>query len=167
MGDLPPPPTPPDGSGGRASPAGLGVRVAARLLDAVIVGLPAGAVLALAGLPVPALALAGLESWTLAAAASLVGLAYHVTFESLGGATPGKLVVGLRVAAEHGEVPGLVAATSRNLWLLVGLVPWVGGLVLLIVALVIAMSVSRHPHHLGRHDEIAGTSVHVVATARS
>lgn len=165
MGDLPPPPRPPDGWGGRAAPAGLGVRVAARLLDAVVVGLPAGAVLALAGLPVPTFVVAGLEGWTYAAAASLAGLAYHATFESLGGATPGKLVVGLRVAAEHGEVPGLVAATSRNLWLLVGLVPWVGGLVLLVVAPVIAVSVSRHPHHRGRHDELAGTSVHVVAPA--
>jgi uncharacterized RDD family membrane protein YckC len=163
--DQPPPPTPPGDPHVTARPAGLGVRLAARVLDAVLVGLPLSALLALAGLPAPTLALGGVEAWTHGAITSLVWLAYYAGCESLFGTTLGKRIVGLRVVAEHGEVPGPVAATVRNLWLLAGLIPWVGGLVLIVVVIVIATSIARHPHHLGRHDEAAGTSVHVVTVA--
>ena len=163
--DHPPPPAPPDEPGRTATPAGVGVRLAARLLDGVLVGLALSAVLGLAGLPAPTLALGGVEAWTQGAITSLVWLLYYASCESLFGATLGKRIVGLRVVAEHGEVPGPIAATVRNLWILAGLIPWVGGLVLLVAMIVIAMSISRHPHHLGRHDEAAGTSVHVISAA--
>lgn len=161
----PAPPTPPREPGRTATPAGLGVRLAARVLDAVVVGLPLSAVLALAGLPAPTLALGGIEAWTHGAVTSLVWLLYYASCESVFGTTLGKRIIGLRVVAEHGEVPGPIAATVRNLWLLAGLIPWVGGLVLLVAVIVIATSIARHPHHLGRHDEAAGTSVHVVTVA--
>ena len=160
-----PPPPPPDVPHRTAAPAGLGVRVAARLLDAVLVGLPASVVLGLVGLPAPTLALGGIDAWTHGAITSLLWLAYHAGCEALFGATLGKRIVGLRVVGEHGEVPGPIAATARNLWILAGLLPWVGGLVLLAAVVVIAVSISRHPHHLGRHDEAVGTSVHVVTVA--
>jgi uncharacterized RDD family membrane protein YckC len=161
----PPPPSPPGQPGLTATPAGLGTRLAARVLDAVLVGLPLSAMLALAGLPAPTLALGGVEAWTHGAITSLVWLAYYASCESLFGTTLGKRIIGLRVVAEHGEVPGPIAATVRNLWLLAGLIPWVGGLVLIVVVIVIATSIARHPHHLGRHDEAAGTSVQVVGAA--
>jgi uncharacterized RDD family membrane protein YckC len=161
----PPPPSPPGQPGLTATPAGLGTRLAARVLDAVLVGLPLSAVLALAGLPAPTLALGGVEAWTHGAVTSLVWLLYHAGCESLFGATLGKRILGLRVVAEDGDVPGPIAATVRNLWLLAGLIPWVGGLVLIAATIVLVVSISRHPHHLGRHDEVAGTSVQVVGAA--
>lgn len=59
----------------------------------------------------------------------LVSLTYFISFEALTGATPGKLILRMRVAAITGDRPSLIAAAIRALWRLIdGLFfGWVGG----------------------------------------
>jgi len=49
----------------------------------------------------------------------LISFAYFISFEALSGATPGKLVLGMRVATLDGDRPPLHAATVRALWRLI------------------------------------------------
>jgi uncharacterized RDD family membrane protein YckC len=85
-------------------------------------------------------------SQALSEAAVYVGafLLLPPVFESRLGATPGKLLCGLRVVASDGRPPRAWAAFSRN-FLKFGLAP-----------LVLAAVVRRRP---GRHDLMAGTRV--------
>ena len=50
------------------------------------------------------------------AAGILVSFAYFVAFEALCGATPGKLVLAMRVVTLNGDRPPLYGATVRALW---------------------------------------------------
>ena len=49
----------------------------------------------------------------------LASFAYFISFEALCGATPGKLILGMRVATLDGDRPRLYAATVRALWRLI------------------------------------------------
>lgn len=149
--------------------AGLGPRLLARALDALVIGLPASAILALLDLPAPTIGLGGTEVWTRSAVTALSWLAYHVLAESLFATTVGKRLVGLRVGdvdrsnmgAGTGDIerPSVGAATLRNVWILFGLVPLIGGLALLVATVGIAITILRDDRHRGLHDRLAGTTV--------
>jgi uncharacterized RDD family membrane protein YckC len=157
--DPAPPPPPPGGPPGGA-PVGLIGRFVARLLDAVIVGIPVSIVLAMAGLPAQTFGLGGVEAWTAGAVTAVLWFAYYVGFESSsGGATLGKRIMRARVVTADGGSPSVQAAAIRNLWLLFGLIPLVGGIAQLIAVIVIAVTISSSPEHRGKHDEFAGTGV--------
>ena len=49
----------------------------------------------------------------------IISLVYFAIFESFYGATPAKLVLGMRVATLNGDRPSLFAATVRGLWRLI------------------------------------------------
>lgn len=100
------PPRPPDPSvTGR--PADLGWRFLARLLDAVVVGLPASALVAILGLPAPTIGLGGMDVWTRSAVTVGLWLAYHVIFEWQFRGTVGKRLLRLDVLShEVGGRPG-------------------------------------------------------------
>jgi uncharacterized RDD family membrane protein YckC len=49
----------------------------------------------------------------------LVSLTYFISFEALSGATPGKLILRMRVATITGDRPSLKAAAIRALWRLI------------------------------------------------
>lgn len=97
--------------------AGIGSRLAARLLDALIQGAIAALFLWLAA------SSGDLDSASDAAVAIIAILiifgvlfVYNVAFEAFGGGrTPGKRAVGLRVVGMRGEPIGLAAAAVRNL----------------------------------------------------
>ena len=158
-GSTPPPPPDPSGAGAPASTGGLGARFAARLLDALIVGLAASVVLGLLGLPAPTFGLGGLGAWTHSAVTALAWFGYYVYSESTSGATLGKRLLKLRVVGEDGQPASSAAAAKRNVWILFGLVPWIGGLAQLVTVIVIAVTISSSAANRGKHDEIAGTIV--------
>jgi uncharacterized RDD family membrane protein YckC len=54
-----------------------------------------------------------------------LAIAYYVVFESTIGATPGKLLLGLRVRDERGSTPTAAAALNRNLFRLIDAFPYV------------------------------------------
>ncbi len=149
-------------------------RVAARLIDGLIVAVPVGALLAAIG---AAAGLLGVEEdeqaafdlgawvgfspgrWAGVAALLVLYFAYAAALEWRGGATIGKKALRLRVVADHGGPCSLAAAAKRNLWLLVGLVPYAGSLLVLAVAAWLILAVSSSPDDRGPHDVWAGTSV--------
>lgn len=163
-------PRPPGPSGPPAGPrsADIGIRIVARFLDEllllianVLVVSPlfatwrgaetAGAALGLAG-PGAAFAV-GLVALT-------VSLGYYAGLEALSGRTVGKRLVGLRTVGPDGERPSLGQALRRNAWIAVVVVPRIGLLLQVALAVAIIVTVSRSRTDQGIHDELAGgTSV--------
>jgi uncharacterized RDD family membrane protein YckC len=161
----PPPPPPPAGFsadaavGGDAdrSPAGDqrygGVlkRFGARILDGLIVGIPLALIMFAIGLD-----LAG-YLWSLVT--TLVTLGYFVFLESSQQGTLGKRILGMSVVAESGQSLTPEASLRRNWWLLLGLIPFVGGLASLGVAIYIAVTISSDARNQGFHDKMADAVV--------
>ncbi len=133
--------------------AGPGSRIAAALLDGAIllvltvVTLIAGTFLGLTGNVESGALVLGLIS--LAVTAEVVG--YYVLFETLGGRTPGKMALGLRVTGSGGEPVSFGAAAIRNLVRIVDFLPMGYALGL------VTMLVSAQNQRLG--DMAAGTLV--------
>lgn len=155
------------------SPSLVG-RVGARLIDGLVVAVPVGAVLAAIGL---AVGLVGAEGeaqaafdlgawvgfsprgWAGVAALLVLSFVYAAVLEARGGATVGKRVLRLRVIAHDGGPCSLIAAGKRNLWLLLGLLPYAGHLLVLAVAAWLLLMISSSPDDRGSHDVFAGTAV--------
>jgi uncharacterized RDD family membrane protein YckC len=101
--------------------AGLGLRFAAVLLDAIVVFFPLGLVIGLMsgggyaesgdGYANAGVNVGGGAFWALVA----LGIGYYVACESASGATLGKRMVGIRVVGEDGEHVTFGAAVVRNL----------------------------------------------------
>jgi uncharacterized RDD family membrane protein YckC len=151
----PPPAAPPEPGVGVTGTAGLGQRFAARLLDGLIVGIPAAIILGIAGFG------AGLggDAIVFNVVTSLLWFAYYVYFESTSGATLGKRLLKLKVVQADGSPPSTEAAAKRNAWMLFGIVPIIGGFAQFIAVIVIAVTIASGEHNRGKHDEIAGTAV--------
>jgi uncharacterized RDD family membrane protein YckC len=141
-------------SGVPASTAGLGVRIGARLLDFLIVGIPASILLGILGL-----GFAFGDTWVSSAVVSLLWFGYFVFFESNSGATVGKKLLNLRVVVADGTNPSLEVAAKRNVWMLFGLIPLIGGILSFVATIVIIVTISSNPDSRGKHDEFAGTAV--------
>ena len=149
---------PPPGSG--PQPGGLGVRIVARVIDNLIVAIPAGIILALAW------SAAGSDTGLAGLAAShmvtglFVGLltfAYYVTFEITQGWTPAKKMLGLSVHGPGGAAkPTFQQSAIRNSWTLFPILPFIGGLLVLVAITTIAITINSSPTKQGTHDELAG-----------
>lgn len=152
----PPPPGPPPAGG--QPPAGgvptgtasLGQRIGARLLDYIIVGIPGAIVLGLTGL---------FRGFFGGMILSALWFGYFAFMESNRGATVGKSILNLNVVTDDGSLPSLEQAAKRNIWMLAGLVPFVGGLLALAAVIVIIVTISNNAYNRGYHDEFAGTAV--------
>ncbi|TWH10109.1 putative RDD family membrane protein YckC [Rhodococcus rhodochrous J45] len=132
--------------------AGLGIRFAARVVDALIVGVALLAVLV-------SMSKADDIVVTIAVTA-LTGFAYFVVCEALFGATPGKTFLGIRVYGPRSDKPTVPQATVRNLFMLVSAVPYVGSVVDLVLRIAIAVTIHNDASKQGIHDRWAGgTSV--------
>lgn len=156
--DVPPGnPNPGDGppAGGFAGTASLGVRIGARLLDVLLIAIPASIVLALVGLGVGGIS----DSWATSAVFSVLWFGYFVWFESNRGATVGKRLLNLRVVVADGSNPPVEATAKRNLWMLFGLIPFVGGLLAFVAVIVIIVTIASDDANRGFHDNFAGTAV--------
>lgn len=132
-------------------PAGIGRRAAARFIDWIIAGL-VGAVLFWLLERVT-----DLPSWIAVLPGAGFGFLYFVVFEVMTGSTPGKKILGLEVIGAGGAgKPDLVESAKRNAYMLLNLIPWVGGLLWFIAAIGIAVTVSSSPTKQGWHDKFAG-----------
>ncbi|MFI6996999.1 RDD family protein [Nocardia sp. NPDC050175] len=131
-------------------PGDLGTRIGARVIDALILYIP---YLIIYFLVKNSLGLAiglGLV-WT------LVQLAYFVGMETSQGTTIGKKVLGLKVLAPGGAAKiEPVTSLKRNIFVAANIIPCVGGLVSLGLAIYIMITISQDPNKQGWHDKFAG-----------
>ena len=122
--------------------AGLASRFMAEIVDATLILLIVGAMIAVAalaggtaGLVIVSVAVGGLL---------LISVVFHVAFEVLaGGRTPGKRLNGLRVVMDGGEPVGVRASAVRNL------VRLLEGPTLFYVPAIVAILVTRRNQRLG------------------
>ena len=141
-GGYPPP------SGGQ-QPGGLGLRFAARLIDGIIVNVVAFGI---------ALAIGSQTNyWVTGLFSGLLMFLYFLAFESTQGWTPGKKLLGLSVHGPGGaQKPDVQQAAIRNVWTLLNIIPFIGGLLTLVAVIVIAVTINSSPTKQGKHDELAG-----------
>jgi uncharacterized RDD family membrane protein YckC len=140
------PGTPPVGFG---TPGGLWVRFGARLIDAFAVGIVA-CLLAMLFDSDTRFYVAGIFG-------GLLTFAYFVVFESQLGRTPGKMLLGLTVHGPGGAPkPTLQQAATRNAFLLLNLIPCLGGILSFAAWIYIAVTIENSPTKQGKHDEMAG-----------
>jgi uncharacterized RDD family membrane protein YckC len=132
-----------------AQPGGLVTRLIARVIDGVIVGV-VGFILLFALHMESHILVTGLFTGVLM-------FAYFVAFEVTQGWTPGKKLLGLSVRGPGGAPrPDLQQSAVRNVFTLLPVVPFIGGLLGVIAIIVIAVTVSGSPTKQGKHDELAG-----------
>jgi uncharacterized RDD family membrane protein YckC len=130
-------------------PGGLGLRFGARLIDGIIVNVVAFGI---------ALAIGSLTNyWVTGLFSGLLMFLYFLAFESTQGWTPGKKLLGLSVHGPGGaQKPDVQQAAIRNVWTLLNIIPFIGGLLTLVAVIVIAVTINSSPTKQGKHDELAG-----------
>ena len=166
-GSQPDPGRAPGAAGG--SPAGLGKRVLARLVDyipfflvTVVLGILIGGAVGLAGGDGGSLdqGAANTAGTAIGVVAALALYAYFVLMESRDGQTLGKKALSIRVVGEGGGVPDLATSAKRNAWLLISLVPGALGSILgFVVVVAIIITIATGDKTQGVHDTIAGAHV--------
>ena len=134
---------------GAQHPGGLGIRFAARLIDGIIVNIVAF---------VLAFAIDSVSNyWVTGLFSGLLMFLYFLAFECTKGWTPGKKMLGLSVRGPGGALkPDVQQSAIRNVWTLLNIVPFIGGLLTLVAVIVIAVTISGSPTKQGKHDELAG-----------
>jgi uncharacterized RDD family membrane protein YckC len=134
---------------GRSTPGGLLARFGARLIDGIIVAVVGGLLLWMTHT---------LSSyWITGLFTGLLSFVYFVAFETVQGATPGKKLLGMAVRGPGGAAkPTLAQSAIRNLFTVLPIIPFVGGLLGVIAILIIAVTISGSPTKQGKHDEMAG-----------
>lgn len=167
MSDLPPPPPPPPPPseppfGAQAPqlvPVGPWPRLGARVIDGLVLFIP-NAVLAavLTDDTTTSFGGVGSEDLLYLLVSTLLGFGYAVWLEASRGQTVGKMALGFKVVGPDGRVPATDVAARRNAWLLLGLVPILGGLLSFVVAIAIGVTIANDPFKRGTHDNFAGGS---------
>ena len=134
---------------GRQEPGGLALRFAARFIDGVIVNVVVF---------VLAFAIGSVSNyWVTGLFSGLLMFLYFLAFESTQGWTPGKKILGLSVRGPAGAPkPDVQQSAIRNVWTLLPIIPFVGGLLGVVAIIVIAVTISSSPTKQGKHDELAG-----------
>jgi uncharacterized RDD family membrane protein YckC len=95
--------------------------------------------------------------WVTGLFTGLLTFLYFLAFETGQGWTPGKKLLGLRVHGPGGAAkPTLQQSAIRNVWTLLPIVPFIGGLLAFIAIIVIAITINASPTKQGKHDELAG-----------
>jgi uncharacterized RDD family membrane protein YckC len=124
------------------------------------VAIPLSIVMSLIGWGAAAiLDVGGTQGRVTSAVQSLLLFAYFVGFESSRGATIGKSIVGIEVQGPDGRMPSVERAMKRNAWMLLGLIPVVGGLLGFVAVIVIMITIASGSNMQGLHDEWATTAV--------
>ncbi|MGW5754128.1 RDD family protein [Nocardia rhamnosiphila] len=132
-------------------PAGLGKRAVARFVDWIIAGIIGALFFWLLG------TVWDLPDWVSVLPGAGFGWLYFVLFEVSSGSTPGKKLIGLHVnGSGRAPKPSLKDSAVRNAYMLLNLIPWVGGLLWFISAIAIAFTISSSPTKQGWHDNAAG-----------
>jgi uncharacterized RDD family membrane protein YckC len=134
---------------GGQEPGGLGIRFAARFIDGIIVHI-VWIVLVIATDSLSSIWVTGLFS-------GLLTFLYFLGFEGTQGWTPGKKILGLSVHGPGGAPkPDIQQAAIRNVWTLLNIIPFIGGLLTVVAVIVIAVTINSSPTKQGKHDELAG-----------
>jgi uncharacterized RDD family membrane protein YckC len=124
-------------------------RFFARVIDGVIVGV-VGSIILFALRMQSSIMVTGLFTGVLM-------FAYFVAFETTKGWTPGKKLLGLSVHGPAGAPkPDVQQSAIRNVFTLLPVVPFIGGLLGVIAIIVIAVTIAGSPTKQGKHDELAG-----------
>lgn len=155
---MPPPPPPGPPSGGLQS-VGPWPRFGARIIDWLVLLIPnliIGAIIGGGGTPVGMAG--GGRAWFAGVIGTLIGFGYFVYLESSRGQTIGKQVLNIKTIGPDGNVPSTDVALRRNAWLLLSIVPILGGLAQFVLAIVIAVTINSDPFNRGWHDNFAGGS---------
>lgn len=147
-----PPPSPASGVPNEG-PSVL-VRFGARFIDGLIVGIPAAIVFGALGL---------LGNVLGAALITIAQVAYFTVMESGSGKTIGKSLLKIRVLGPDGGNPTQQQAFQRNAWLLLGIIPIIGGFATVGIAIWIAVVISSNP--MGPHDGWGGGTRVVAETS--
>ena len=170
MSDLPPPPPPPPpdygpspghGPAPYAAKAGPWIRFLAHLIDGLVLLIPSILISVL---------IAGTGStygrfdydvadFIAAVLTTLLSLGYAVWLESSRGQTLGKMALSLHVQGPNGGYPTPSEAFRRNAYVLLSLVPIVGGLASLGIVIAIAVTISNDLYGRGLHDNFAGGTI--------
>ena len=133
------------------APGGLGKRAVARFVDWIIAGIIGAVFFWLLGV------VADLPDWVSVLPGAAFGWLYFIAFEVSSGSTPGKKLVGLHVNGSDGAPkPSLKDSAVRNAYMLLNLIPWIGGLLWFVAAIAIAFTISSSPTKQGWHDRAAG-----------
>ena len=166
----PPPPPPPSGppAGGPAPLESVGPwpRFGARIVDGLVLLIPnllIGAVFSDGTSTGFGTSGSGAGVFVAGVISALLGFGYAVYLESTTGATIGKKVLKLKVVGLDGGNPSTEMAAKRNAWLLLSILPILGGIASFIIVIVIAVTISNDPFNRGAHDNFAGGSAVVRA----
>ncbi|MFC9997337.1 RDD family protein [Nocardia sp. NPDC127526] len=136
---------------GVVAPAGIGGRAVARFIDWIIAGIIGGVLFWLLD------RVADVPGWISILPGAGFGFLYFVLFEVATGSTPGKKVLGLHVNGAGGAAkPNVKESALRNAYMLLNLIPWIGGILWFFAAIGIAVTVSASSTKQGWHDNIAG-----------
>ncbi|NKY85101.1 RDD family protein [Nocardia veterana] len=139
------------GAAAGVAPGGLGKRAVARFIDWIIAGIIGAILFWLLNKS------AHTPDWVSILPGAGFGFLYFVGFEISTGATPGKKILGLHVRGSNGaDKPNIKDSALRNGYMLLNLIPYVGGLLWFIAAIAIAATVSSSPTKQGWHDRFAG-----------
>lgn len=151
-----------EGSAGAAAAADLGQRLLAKLIDYIILWV-VGLIVFTSVLGMGMFGGAGFGGAAFLSGVLWIAmyLAYFIAMEMTTGQTLGKMVLKLRVRGAAGDNPTLEEALKRNAWMIPGIVPVLGGLVVLAAAIYILVTINNNTAtRQGWHDEFAGgTSV--------
>jgi uncharacterized membrane protein YhaH (DUF805 family) len=125
------------------------VRCVARLIDGIIVNIVAFVLAAAIG--------SVSNYWVTGLFSGLLMFLYFLGFEATQGWTPGKKLLSLSVRGPGGAPkPDVQQSAIRNVWTLLNVIPFIGGLLTLIAVIVIAVTINGSPTKQGKHDELAG-----------
>jgi hypothetical protein len=134
---------------GGQQPGGLLLRWVARIIDGILIAIVSYALIFLTDTLS--------NFWVTGLFTGALTFVYFVAFEVSIGSTPGKKLLGLSVRGPAGApkpTPGQSAI--RNLWTLLPIIPFIGGLLGVVAIIVIAVTISGSPTKQGKHDELAG-----------
>ena len=127
--------------------ANLQPRLIARLIDSILVGVVSAYAIGFAGFELGFTA-------NLLAVAIVIG--YFTLMESYNGRTIGKMLLQIKTVGPDGQNPPIEMAFRRNIWYLLGILPYLGGPAEIAAVIFISVTISRSPVHAGWHDIIAG-----------
>lgn len=127
--------------------ANIQPRLIARLIDSILVGFVSAYAIGFAGFDFGFTA-------NLLAVAIVIG--YFTLMESYNGRTIGKMLLQLKTVGPDGRNPPFEMAFRRNIWYLLGILPYLGGPAEIAAVIFISVTISRSPVHVGWHDIFAG-----------
>lgn len=150
----PPPPIPtPPRAPVQFNNAGFWIRVAAALIDGVILAVPGAVIFFAFGVSIGELQ--DLQAQTMASRVANfvsigIGLLYYVIMNGTWGATVGKMAVRIKIVRADGSPIGYIIALARYI---------VAGILGACTCALMYLSVAFNAEHRGWHDQIVGTRV--------